>query len=127
MGDQPTAALVMDLKQHGLLDETAVAFGSEFGQAPFAQGALKANFGRHHQAGNFTWRFAGAGTKAGYTHGETDDFSYSIVKDSAHVIDLNAIIKRIMGIAHKQLTFRLSGRDFGLTDVYGKVVHSVIA
>ncbi len=66
----PTAALVMDLKQRGLLDETAVAFGSEFGQTPFAQGALKANFGRDHHGGNFTWRFAGAGTKAGYTHGQ---------------------------------------------------------
>jgi hypothetical protein len=127
MVDQPTAALVMDLKQRGLLDDTLVAFGSEFGRTPFAQGALKADFGRDHHGGNFTWWFAGAGTKAGYTHGETDDFSYSIVKDGVHIHDLNATIMRIMGIDHKQLTFRFSGRDFRLTDVHGEVVHSVMA
>jgi arylsulfatase A-like enzyme len=111
---------VKDLKQRGLLDDTLVLFGSEFGRTPFAQGTLKAGYGRDHHGGNFTWWMAGAGTKAGYAHGETDDFSYSIVKDGVHIHDLNATLLYILGIDHDRLTFKYQGRDFKLTDVYGK-------
>jgi len=124
--DQPVAGLVKDLKQRGLLDDTLVLFGSEFGRTPFAQGTLKAGYGRDHHGGNFTWWMAGAGTKAGYTHGETDDFSYSIVKDGVHIHDLNATLLYILGIDHERLTFKYQGRDFKLTDVYGKVVKQVL-
>lgn len=127
MVDQASAALVTDLKQRGLLDDTLVIFGSEFGRTPFAQGALKSNFGRDHHGGNFTWWMAGGGTKAGYTHGETDDFSYSITKDPVHVHDFNATLLHILGIDHERLTFRFQGRDFRLTDVHGKVVKEVLA
>jgi hypothetical protein len=127
MVDQASAALVTDLKQRGLLDDTLVIFGSEFGRTPFAQGALKANYGRDHHGGNFTWWMAGAGTKAGYTHGETDDFSYSIVKDPVHIHDFNATLMKILGIDHTRLTFRFQGRDFRLTDVHGEVVDQVLA
>ena len=88
MVDQPAAALVKDLKQRGLLDDTLVIFGSEFGRTSFAQGQLKSDFGRDHHGGSFTWWMAGGGVKAGYTHGETDDFSYNIVKDPVHIHDL---------------------------------------
>ena len=125
--DQPSAALVKDLKQRGLLDDTLVIFGSEFGRTPFAQGALKTNFGRDHHGGNFTWWMAGGGTKAGYTHGETDEFSYSIVRDPVHVHDFNATLMHILGIEHTRLTFRFQGRDFRLTDVHGVVVKELLA
>lgn len=127
MVDQASAALVKDLKQRGLLDDTLVIFGSEFGRTSFAQGALKTGYGRDHHGGNFTWWMAGGGTKAGYTHGETDDFSYSIVKDPVHIHDFNATLMHILGIDHERLTFRFQGRDFRLTDVHGKVVKEVLA
>jgi hypothetical protein len=127
MVDQPTAALVMDLKQRGLLEDTLVTFGSEFGRTPFAQGALKAGFGRDHHGGCFTWWMAGGGVKAGHTHGETDEFSYRIVKDPVHIHDFNATLMHILGIDHEQLTFRAQGRDFRLTDVHGKVVKEILA
>ena len=95
--DQPAAALVKDLKQRGLLDDTLVVFGSEFGRTPFAQGALKPGFGRDHHGGCFTWWMAGGGVKAGYSHGETDDFSYSIAKDPVHIHDFNATLLHILG------------------------------
>jgi hypothetical protein len=126
--DQPSAALVMDLKQRGLLDDTLVMFGSEFGRTPFAQGDIgSATMGRDHHGGCFTWWFAGGGTKAGYTHGETDEFSYNIVKDPVHIHDLNATLLHILGIDHERLTFRFQGRDFRLTDVHGNVVHELLA
>jgi hypothetical protein len=128
MVDQPAAALVKDLKQRGLLEDTLVVFGSEFGRTPFAQGSLSTpGFGRDHHGGNFTWWMAGGGTKAGYTHGETDDFSYGIVKDPVHIHDFNATLLHILGIDHERLTFRSQGRDFRLTDVHGHVVTSVLA
>jgi len=125
--DQPVAALVKDLKQRGMLEDTLVLFGSEFGRTPFAQGTLKAGYGRDHHGGNFTWWMAGGGTKPGYTHGETDDFSYSITKDPVHIHDLNATLMYILGIDHERLTFKYQGRDFRLTDVYGKVVKQILA
>ena len=127
MVDQPAAALVKDLKQRGLLDDTLVIFGSEFGRTSFAQGQLKANFGRDHHGGCFTWWLAGGGVKAGYTHGETDDFSYNIVRDPVHIHDLNATIMHILGVDHTKLTYRSQGRDFRLTDVHGNVVKALLA
>jgi hypothetical protein len=126
--DQPSAALVMDLKQRGLLDDTLVMFGSEFGRTPFAQGDLNNPLvGRDHHGGCFTWWFAGGGVKAGYTHGETDEFSYNIVKDPVHIHDLNATLLHILGLDHERLTFRSQGRDYRLTDVHGKVVREILA
>jgi hypothetical protein len=126
--DQPSAALVMDLKQRGLLDDTLVMFGSEFGRTPFAQGQIDNPLvGRDHHGGCFTWWLAGGGVKAGYSHGETDDFSYNIVKDPVHVHDLNATLLHIMGLDHERLTFRFQGRDYRLTDVHGKVVEQILA
>lgn len=127
MVDQASAALVRDLKQRGMLEDTLVVFGGEFGRTPFAQGTLKTNWGRDHHGGNFTWWMAGGGTKAGYTHGETDDFNYSIVKDPVHVHDFNATLLHILGIDHERLTYRYQGRDFRLTDVHGTVVNQVLA
>src|SRR5262249_32074363 len=113
--DQPTAALVTDLKQRGLLEDTLVVFGSEFGRTSFAQGALTENFGRDHHGGNFTYFMAGGGVKPGFTYGETDDFSYNIVKDDVHIHDLHATMLYILGIDHEQLKFKYQGRDFRLT------------
>ena len=126
--DQPSAALVMDLKQRGLLDDTLVMFGSEFGRTPFAQGQIDNPLvGRDHHGGCFTWWLAGAGVKAGHSYGETDDFSYNIVKDPVHIHDLNATLLYILGIDHERLTYRFQGRDYRLTDVHGKVVHQILA
>jgi len=125
--DQPSAALVSDLKQRGLLDDTLVVFGTEFGRTSFAQGTLKTNFGRDHHGGNFCVWMAGGGVKNGLTYGETDDFGYNIVKDPVHIHDLNATILHIMGIDHLKLTYRSQGRDFRLTDVHGNVVKGVLA
>ena len=126
--DQPAAALVMDLKQRGLLDDTLVMFGSEFGRTPFAQGQIDNPLvGRDHHGGCFTWWFAGGGVKAGHSHGETDEFSYNVVKDGVHIHDLNATLLQLLGIDHERLTYRFQGRDYRLTDVHGKVVKEIIA
>ena len=126
--DQPAAALVKDLKQRGLLEDTLVVFGSEFGRTPFSQGDIKSpGFGRDHHGGAFTWWLAGGGVKAGYSHGETDEFAYNIVKDPVHIHDLNATLMRLLGIDHKRLTFRFQGRDFRLTDVHGHVVNDILS
>jgi hypothetical protein len=126
--DQPSAALVMDLRQRGLLDDTLVMFGSEFGRTPFAQGQIDNPLvGRDHHGGCFTWWLAGGGVKAGHSHGETDDFSYNVVKDPVHIHDLNATLLHIMGLDHERLTFRFQGRDYRLTDVHGKVVREILA
>jgi hypothetical protein len=128
MVDQPSAALVRDLKQRGMLEDTLVVFGSEFGRTPFAQGSLSnPGYGRDHHGGNFTWWLAGAGSKAGYSHGETDDFSYGIAKDPVHLHDFNATLLRFLGIDHERLVFRYQGRDFRLTDVHGRVVEQLFA
>ena len=125
--DQPSAALVMDLKQRGLLEDTLVVWGSEFGRTSFAQGAISGDFGRDHHGGCFTMWMAGAGVKAGYTHGETDDFSYNITKDAVSIHDLHATMLYLLGIDHKQLTFHYQGRDFRLTDVHGEIIKPLIA
>ena len=126
--DQPSAALVADLKQRGLLDDTLVVWGGEFGRTNYCQGKLSAgNFGRDHHPRCFSMWMAGGGIKPGYVHGETDDYGYSILADGVHVHDLHATMLHLMGIDHKQLTFRYQGREFRLTDVHGKVVEQLLA
>jgi hypothetical protein len=125
--DQPSAALVTDLKQRGLLKDTLVIWGSEFGRTSFAQGSFDGNWGRDHHGGNFTYWLAGGGIKAGLSYGETDDFSYNIVKNPLNLHDLHATMLYILGIDHERLTYRSQGRDFRLTDVHGEVVRDVLA
>jgi hypothetical protein len=125
--DQAAAALVKDLKQRGLLDDTLVVFGTEFGRTTFAQGALKGTFGRDHHGSAFSAWLAGGGVKGGLAYGETDDFCYNIARDPVHIHDLNATILRTLGIDHEKLTFRTQGRDFRLTDVHGRVVREILS
>jgi hypothetical protein len=125
--DQPAAALVKDLKQRGLLDDTLVVFGTEFGRTTFAQGQLKGTFGRDHHGGSFSVWLAGGGIKGGMAYGESDDFCYNIAKNPVHIHDLNATILHTLGINHERLTFRTLGRDFRLTDVHGSVVKEILA
>jgi len=120
--DQATAALVMDLKQRGLLDDTLIVFGSEFGRTPMAQGN-----GRDHHIAGFTMWLAGGGVRGGMSYGATDDFGYKAVDRPVIVNDLHATILHQMGIDHEKLTFRFQGRDFRLTDVAGKVLTDVLA
>ena len=126
--DQASAALVTDLKQRGLLEDTLVIWGGEFGRTVYCQGNLsETNYGRDHHGRCFTMWMAGGGVKPGLSYGETDDFCYNVVKDGVHVHDLNATILRIMGIDHEHLTYRFQGRDFRLTDVHGRVVDEILA
>src|SRR5690349_6548225 len=126
--DQPTAALITDLKQRGLLDDTLVVWGGEFGRTVFSQGKLTdANYGRDHHPRNFCMWIAGGGTRCGTVIGETDDFSYNIASDPVSVYDLQATILHLLGIDHKRLTYRFQGRDFRLTDVHGEVVTKLLA
>ena len=126
--DQASAALVTDLAQRGMLDDTLVIWGGEFGRTVYCQGHLTAtDYGRDHHGRCFTMWLAGGGTKPGLTFGETDDYSYNIVKDPVHVHDLQATILHCLGIDHKRLTYRFQGRDFRLTDVSGQVVEKVLA
>ncbi len=126
--DQPSAALIRDLKERGLLDETLVIWGGEFGRTVYSQGTLtKENYGRDHHGRCFSIYMAGGGIKGGITHGETDDFCYNVVKDGVHIHDLNATTLRLLGIDHTKLTYRYQGRDFRLTDVEGRVVDEILA
>ena len=126
--DQATAALIKDLKQRGLLEDTLVIWGGEFGRTAYSQGKLtKDNYGRDHHPRCFTMWMAGAGVKAGFSYGETDDFSYNIVKDPVHVHDFHATMLHLMGIDHERLTFKHQGRRYRLTDVHGHVVKDILA
>ncbi len=126
--DQPTAALIQDLKDRGLLDDTLVIWGGEFGRTVYSQGKLTADdYGRDHHPRCFTLWMAGGGIKGGVTIGETDDFSYNIVRDPVSVYDLNATILHCLGIEHTRLTYKFQGRYFRLTDVHGNVVKSALA
>ncbi len=126
--DQPSAALVTDLKQRGLLDDTLVVWGGEFGRTVFSQGKItESTYGRDHHPRNFCMWVAGGGTKNGITIGETDDFSYNIASDPVSVYDLQATILHLMGIDHKRLTYKFQGRDFRLTDVHGELVQKMLA
>ena len=125
--DQASAALVTDLKQRGLLDDTLVVWGGEFGRTVFCQGKLTdVSYGRDHHPRNFCMWVAGGGTRRGLVLGETDDFSYNVVSDPVSVHDLQATILHLLGIDHTRLTYRFQGRDFRLTDVHGEVVKAIL-
>lgn len=125
--DQATAALITDLKQRGLLNDTLIVWGGEFGRTIYSQGGVTDNdYGRDHHPRCFTMLMAGAGVKKGLTYGVTDDFCYNIVENPVHVHDLNATILHLMGVDHTRLTYRYQGRDFRLTDIHGEIVHNVL-
>jgi hypothetical protein len=126
--DRPTAALLTDLKRRGMLDDTLVIWGGEFGRTVYSQGKISAdNYGRDHHPRCFTMWMAGAGVKKGFSYGSTDDFSYNVIKDPMHVHDFQATLLHLMGIDHEQLTFKLQGRRFRLTDVHGNVVKDILS
>jgi hypothetical protein len=126
--DQPSAALITDLKQRGLLDETLVIWGGEFGRTNYCQGAVKPdNYGRDHHPRSFSIWMAGGGIKPGIVYGETDEFGYNIIKDPVHVHDFHATIMHLMGMDHEKLVYRHQGRRYRLTDVSGSVVKNIIA
>ena len=125
--DQACAALIRDLKQRGMLDDTLVVWGGEFGRTVYCQGKLTAaDYGRDHHPRCFTMWMAGGGFKPGLTYGETDDYCYNVVKDPVHVHDLHATMLHLLGIDHTKLTFKFQGRQHRLTDVAGKVVHDLL-
>lgn len=126
--DQASAALVIDLKRRGLLDDTLVIWGGEFGRTNYSQGKLTDdNYGRDHHPRCFTVWMAGAGVKKGFSHGKTDDFSYNIAANPVHVHDFQATLMHLLGIDHEQLTFKYQGRRFRLTDVHGHIVKDILA
>ncbi len=126
--DQANAALIKDLKQRGMLEDTLVVWGGEFGRTVYSQGQLTPeNYGRDHHPKAFTMWMAGAGVKQGYTHGQTDDFSYNVVKDPVHVHDFHATLMHLFGIDHERLTFKHQGRRYRLTDVHGNVVKDLLS
>jgi hypothetical protein len=126
--DQASAALVTDLKQRGLLDDTLIVWGGEFGRTAYCQGELTADdYGRDHHPRCFTMWLAGGGIKPGISYGATDEFSYNIAQHPVHVHDLHATLLHCLGIDHEQLTFKFQGRDFRLTDVHGQVVKELLA
>ena len=126
--DQGSAALVADLKERGLLDETLIVWGGEFGRTVYSQGRLtKTNYGRDHHPRCFTMWMAGGGIKGGTVLGKTDDFCYNILEDPVHIHDLQATILHCLGVDHKKLTFKFQGRHFRLTDVHGNVVEKLLA
>jgi hypothetical protein len=125
--DQPAAALIADLKQRGMLDETLVVWGGEFGRTNYSQGIMAANnFGRDHHPRCFSLWMAGGGVKPGITYGETDDYGYNVAKNPVHVHDLHATILHLFGVDHERLTYRFQGRRYRLTDVFGKVVNDIL-
>ena len=126
--DQGGAALITDLKQRGLLEDTLVVWSGEFGRTVYCQGTLTSeNYGRDHHLRCFSIWLAGGGIRGGQVYGETDDFSYNIVRDPIHVHDVQATMLHCLGIDHKQLTFKHQGRDYRLTDVHGRVVPGLLA
>ncbi len=125
--DQPTWALLTDLKQRGLLDDTLIVWGGEFGRTIYSQGSLTAdNYGRDHHPRCFTTLVAGAGIRKGLVYGATDDFCYNITENPVHVHDLNATILHLLGVDHTRLTYRFQGRNFRLTDVHGELVKAIL-
>ncbi len=121
--DRPSAALIKDLQQRGLLDDTVVIWGGEFGRTPMVQGG---NDGRDHHNRCFTMWLAGGGVKKGHVHGETDEFGFNVSRDPVHVHDLNATLLHLLGVDHERLTYRFQGRDYRLTDVHGNVVTEIL-
>lgn len=126
--DQPSAALIRDLKQRDMLDDTLIIWGGEFGRTVYCQGTLTpSDYGRDHHPRCFTVWLAGGGIRPGFTYGETDDHSYNIVRDAVHIHDLNATLLHCLGIDHRRLTFQYQGRHHRLTDVHGHVVKSLLS
>ncbi|MCA9245766.1 MAG: DUF1501 domain-containing protein, partial [Planctomycetales bacterium] len=127
--DKPIAALIKDLRQRGMLDETLIVIGGEFGRTPFREGrtAKSKVLGRDHYPDCYTMVLAGGGVKGGYSHGESDELGFSVARDKVHVHDLQATIMHLLGFDHEKLTFRFQGRDYRLTDVHGHVVEDVLA
>src|SRR5207302_8061943 len=123
--DRASAALVTDLKQRGLLDDTLVIWGGEFGRTPMVEGG--GNDGRDHHPNAFTVWLAGGGVKPGLTLGRTDEFGFNVAEDRVHVHDLHATLLHLLGFEHTRLTYRFQGRDFRLTDVHGKLIHKLLA
>jgi uncharacterized protein (DUF1501 family) len=121
--DKPVAGLLADLKARGLLEDTLVWWGGEFGRTPFSEG----KDGRDHNPNGFTVWLAGGGVKPGISFGETDEYGYQAVKDKVHMHDLHATVLHLLGMDHEKLTYRYAGRDFRLTDVYGRVVKEILA
>jgi Protein of unknown function (DUF1501) len=125
--DQPQAALIQDLKQRGMLDDTLVIWAGEFGRTVYGQGGVQDNYGRDHHGRCFSLWVAGGGFKGGVVHGETDDYGYNIVRDPVSVHDLHATLLHCLGLDHERLTYRFQGRDFRLTDVFGEVEKRLLA
>jgi hypothetical protein len=127
--DQPSAALVQDLADRGMLDDTLVVWGGEFGRTNYCQGNYTAggDFGRDHHPRCFTMWMAGGGVKGGISHGETCEFGYNIVRDGVHVHDFHATLMHLCGIDHERLTYRFQGRRYRLTDVHGRVIQEILA
>jgi hypothetical protein len=125
--DQPQAALVADLKRRGLLEDTLVVWGGEFGRTVYSQGSLQDDYGRDHHGRCFSMWMAGGGMRAGAVIGQTDDYGYNIVHDPVHIHDLHATFLHCLGLDHQRLTYRFQGRDFRLTDVAGKVVEPMLS
>jgi hypothetical protein len=125
--DQPQAALVADLKRRGLLEDTLVVWGGEFGRTVYSQGSLQDDYGRDHHGRCFSMWMAGGGMRSGAVIGQTDDYGYNIVQDPVHIHDLHATFLHCLGLDHQRLTYRFQGRDFRLTDVAGKVVEQMLS
>jgi uncharacterized protein (DUF1501 family) len=127
--DKPVAALIRDLRQRGLLDDTLIVWGGEFGRTPFREGRTSSSgiLGRDHFPDAFSLFLAGGGVKGGFSYGETDELGFSVATDKVHVHDLQATILHLLGLDHERLTYRFQGRDFRLTDVHGKVIKDILA
>jgi uncharacterized protein (DUF1501 family) len=126
--DQPTAALLSDLKQRGMLEDTLIVWGGEFGRTVYCQGKLtRTNYGRDHHPNCFTYWLAGGGVKAGFNYGQTDDYGVNVVENPVHVHDLQATILHLLGIDHERLTFKHQGRHYRLTDVHGRIVRDILS
>jgi uncharacterized protein (DUF1501 family) len=127
--DKPMAALIRDLKQRGLFDDTLIVWGGEFGRTPFREGrTAKSNvLGRDHYPDCYTMILAGAGVKGGFSYGASDEMGFSVAENPVHIHDLQATVLHLLGFDHERLTYRFQGRDFRLTDVHGKVVRDVLA
>jgi uncharacterized protein (DUF1501 family) len=127
--DKPVAALIADLKQRGMLEDTLIVWGGEFGRTPFREGRTAAGkvLGRDHYPDCFTMWMAGGGVKGGYEYGQTDELGFGVVENKVHIHDLQATILHLLGMDHEKTTFRFQGRDYRLTDVHGEVVHDLIA
>ena len=127
--DKPVAALIKDLKQRGLLEDTLIVWGGEFGRTPFREGrtAKSKILGRDHYPDCYTMWMAGGGVKAGYNHGQTDELGFGVVENKVHIHDFQATILHLLGFDHERLTYRFQGRDYRLTDVHGHVVKEILA